>query len=116
MLDEVLEIDRVLQGHFWCRERKWKISQAKKFVRKTAASERNLELRESARQREQSQQLKKKALLLGKEVSIFRHHSRLPDPPLRLSAVHTANVHTLYKSCMSEEAELRKFQQADHFT
>lgn len=47
------------------------MGQAKKTVRKTATSERNLELRESARQREQSQQLRKKALFLGKEVSFL---------------------------------------------
>ncbi len=51
-----------------CRERKWKLAQAKKLVRKTATSESNLALRDGVRQREEAARIRKRASWIGKEV------------------------------------------------
>ena len=56
------------KGAAGCRERKWKITQAKRLVKKAAASEKNLVLRETARQRDESQQIRRRASWVAKEV------------------------------------------------
>ena len=65
------------------RERKWKITQAKRLVKKAAASEKNLVLRETARQRDESQQIRRRASWVAKEVMQLQRR-RL------LAAVHHA--------------------------
>lgn len=53
------------------RERKWKLAQAKKFVRKAAASESNLALRDGVREREEAIKIRKRAAWIGKEVGFI---------------------------------------------
>ena len=53
------------------RERKWKLAQAKKLVRKAATSENNLALRDGVRQREEATRIRKRASWISKEVRPF---------------------------------------------
>lgn len=57
-----------------CRERKWKTAQAKKFVKRAAASENNLALRDGVREREEAIKIRKRAAWIGKEVSGLPKH------------------------------------------
>ena len=52
-----------------CRERKWKIAQAKRFAKLVSKSNLDVEGRERARRKEELLNLKKRAAWIAKEVT-----------------------------------------------
>ena len=63
-------------GHhlgFLCRERKWKLNMAKKYVRAVARSNLDLESRSIVKQRDAELAVRRKAAFIGKEVGATCH-------------------------------------------
>ena len=59
--------------HYLCRERKWKLNMAKKYVRAVARSNLDLESRSIVKQRDAELAIRRKAAFIGKEVCAICH-------------------------------------------
>lgn len=62
-------VPSVLKPSGGCRERKWKIAQAKRFAKLVSKSNLDVEGRERARRKEELLNLKKRAAWIAKEVT-----------------------------------------------
>ena len=83
-------------GIVFDRERRWKINQAKRFVKAVARSNLDVESRAEARAKETSQQLRRRAAWIGKEV-----FSEAPALLLVMTTVLALQVTAKHFGCAS---------------